>query len=149
MFNKKKLLALTCGTIKLDHRINDLGLLASRLALGLMMALAHGINKMPPSERFLNGVASLGFPAPFLFAWIAGLTEFIGAILISLGLATRLNSFLLAITMLVAGLGRHWADPFKQKELALVYLFAFITFIVTGPGKYSLDHYFFWRLKKS
>jgi putative oxidoreductase len=35
----------------------------------------------------------------------------------------------------------HAADPFARKELALMYLLAYITILVAGPGKYSVDRY--------
>ena len=51
----------------------DLGLLILRLA-GAGLALAHGWGKVVSlsagqGERFIAGVAELGFPAPGLFAW--------------------------------------------------------------------------------
>jgi len=41
--------------------------------------------------------------------------------------------------MSVAAFMVHAADPFSQKELALLYLLAFLMVVFVGPGKYSLD----------
>lgn len=121
----------------------DLGLLLFRLYVGLAMAFAHGISKIPPSDQFISAVESLGFPIPVLFAWAAGLSEFVGGLLIAVGLSTRYASVALGFTMAVAAFGRHGADPFKLQELSLFYLFACVLLIFSGAGKYSLDRIIF------
>ena len=115
-------------------------LLIARVALGVMMAFAHGWGKLPPSDGFIAGVGALGFPLPFVFAWVAGLSEFLGALAVSLGLATRLSALMVSITMLVAAFGAHFSDPFRKKEFALVYLCSFLIFVAIGAGRYSLDY---------
>src|SRR5262245_13710552 len=91
----------------------DLALLLLRLA-GLGLALAHGWGKI---ERFATGqggrlvesVAKLGFPQPELFAWAAALSEFVGGLLVTLGLGTRVAAGFAAFTMGVAAFARHHA----------------------------------------
>ena len=117
----------------------DLGLLIFRVFLGLAMALAHGLGKLPPSEKLIEGVTAMGFPLPLVFAWAASLTEFLGGILIAVGLFTRHCSFLMAITMAVAGFIVHGSDPFGSKELALFYLAGSVLLMFTGAGAFSLD----------
>jgi putative oxidoreductase len=41
--------------------------------------------------------------------------------------------------MLVAVLIVHGADPFNVKEKAVLFLIAFVSVLILGPGKYSLD----------
>lgn len=118
----------------------NLGILGVRLSSGLFMAFAHGINKVPPSDGFIGAVGNMGFPLPALFAWSAGLSEFLGGILIALGLMTRVNAFFLAFTMFVAAFIRHGGDPFKQMEMSLLYLCIYIGILLIGPGKFSLDN---------
>jgi putative oxidoreductase len=117
----------------------NLGLLSLRLGAGLIMAFAHGMGKLPPAEGFIGFVGSLGFPAPVAFAWVAALSEFIGALFISLGLATRLSSLTVAGTMAVAAFMAHGADPFAKQEKAILYLIICLAIFFTGPGKYSVD----------
>ena len=121
----------------------DLSYALLRVATGVLMALLHGINKLPPSEKFVDGVSALGFPLPFLFAWCAGLAEFGGGLLLALGLLTRPAAFFVAFTMAVAAFGRHWNDPFSDKELSMVYLAIAFLFLVHGGGKWSLDRILF------
>ncbi len=51
---------------------------------------------------------SLNLPFPLIMAYLAGLTEYLGAFLLLIGLATRLTSIPLIITMLVAIFAVHW-----------------------------------------
>lgn len=117
----------------------NLGLLVLRATCGLSLALAHGVGKVPPGERFVTGVAEMGFPAPVLFAWAAGLSELAGGLLLAVGLATRPASFFVLVTMLVAFLVRHAADPFANKEKAILYAGVAFLFLLVGGGKASLD----------
>lgn len=117
----------------------QLGLLVLRLGTGLTMALAHGLGKVPPPQGMIDGVTGMGFPMPVMFAWTAGLTELVGGIFIAIGLATRLSSALMIVTMAVAFFVAHAADPFQNKELSFMYLFCSIAIFLFGPGKWSID----------
>lgn len=117
----------------------ELGLLLFRLFIGLAMAFSHGLGKMPPPEQMITGLAAMGFPLPILFAWCAGLSEFLGGLLIAAGLFTRWAAAFLGITMAVAAFVAHAADPFGKKEMALLYLAACVLLLLQGGGKFSLD----------
>jgi len=139
----------------------DLALLILRLA-GLGLALAHGWGKVVMlasggGDRFVQGVAGMGFPMPGLFAWAAALAEFAGGLAVALGLATRTAAAFAALTMAVAAFGRHhahehllslvglghatpeqlkeWGNP----ELALAYLAVLVAVALLGGGRFSLD----------
>ena len=115
------------------------GLTLLRVFAGAAMALGHGLGKMPPSERFVESTGNLGFPLPGLFAWAAALSEFLGGAFLALGLFTRPASFFIICTMLVAVLGVHLNDPFARKELALLYLFVALCFLLKGANDWSID----------
>lgn len=117
------------------------GLALLRIFAGVALMLGHGLGKMPPSERFIGAVGKLGFPAPALFAWAAGLAEFAGGALLALGLLTRVSSFFIAVTMTVAILGVHFSDPFPRQEKAFLYLFIAIMFLLKGAGDWSIDSF--------
>ncbi|MCB0415106.1 MAG: DoxX family protein [Bdellovibrionales bacterium] len=114
--------------------------LISRVSIGLMMAFGHGIKKIPPSEKFILHLGSLGLPFPGIMGWCAGLSEFLFAIFISLGLMTRLSSAFVIITMAVAAFVAHGSDPFAKKEMALLYLVGGLTYLALGAGRFSLDN---------
>lgn len=127
------------GTASFSTPLANFGWLVLRLFSGLAMSLAHGLGKFPPSERFIGVVENLGFPAPALFAWLAGFSEAVGGVFIALGLFTRPMALMLAITMGVAAFLQHGADPFRDKELALLYLAVFIAQFFVGGGRWSVD----------
>lgn len=118
---------------------SDLGLLLLRVFVGLTLAFGHGIGKLPPSERFLAGVAEMGFPLPILFGWAAALSEFAGGVLLALGLLTRPAALFVGITMAVAAFIRQAGDPFAERELALLFGAVAVMLLLTGAGQYSID----------
>lgn len=89
------------------------------VALGLRLYLAPvlmqaGYNKL---THFSDTVAwfgdpnwGLGLPMPEVMVALAAGTEFFGAILLLFGLATRLVTIPLSITMLVAAFSVHWQN---------------------------------------
>ena len=117
------------------------GLAILRIFAGVALALSHGTGKLPPSEGFIGTAAGLGFPMPAVFAWAAGLSEFLGGAFLALGLFTRVSSFFIAMTMLVAILGVHGADPFQKQEMAFLYFFIALAFMLKGSGDWSIDSF--------
>lgn len=119
----------------------NVGLALLRIFTGIALAFGHGIGKVPPPEKFVEGVSKLGFPMPGFFAWAAGISEFFGAIFLALGLFTRISSFFVAFVMLVAVFGVHLNDPFGTKEKGLLYLFIAILFMLKGASDWSIDSF--------
>lgn len=115
------------------------GLALLRIFAGIALALAHGYGKVPPSEGLINRAGEMGFPMPAFFAWAAGLSEFLGGIFLAIGFLTRISSFFIACTMLVALVGVHGADPFNRQELAFMYFFVAVAFLLRGSGDWSID----------
>lgn len=109
-----------------------------RVAVSAFM-LTHGF---PKFLKVLEG--NFKFADPFGLGSLTSLllalfAEFFCSILIMLGLATRLASIPLIITMLTAAFIAHAGDPFARKEMALLYLLIYISLLVFGGGKYSTD----------
>jgi putative oxidoreductase len=129
---------LLFGTSVADM-LASLGILVLRLGVGLSLAFAHGLGKLPPAERFVGGVEKMGFPAPEVFAWAAGLSEFGGGLLVALGLLTRPAALFAAFTMGVAFFIQHGSDAFERKEKALVFMVALVCTVFTGAGRFSFD----------
>ncbi len=73
--------------------------------------------------------------------------EFIGGILLVLGLFTRLAITPIFIIMVVAFLVAHKNDPFEKKEIVFVYIFLSVVIFVLGSGKFSLDRLLFIKNK--
>lgn len=130
---------LLFGSVRMNSVAGDLGLLGLRAFAGFALMYAHGLRKMPPSDRFIESVANMGLPFPVVFAWAASLSEVVGGVLLAIGLATRPAAFFIACTVGTAAFVRHAADPFAGKELALMFFFTALLFLATGGGRFSLD----------
>ena len=123
----------------------DIVLLILRLVFGYAFIL-HGWGKIQNPMAWMPETS----PVPGILQALAAISEFGGGIALILGLLTRLASVGLAITMLVAALMHAivLGDPFVSKgggsyELATIYLMLSVLYIVTGPGRYSLDRKIF------
>jgi putative oxidoreductase len=93
--------------------VDFLGPLALRLYLVPIFWMA-GTNKLASMdstiEWFGNSEWGLGLPFPTLLAYMASLTETLGAIFLLLGFAVRYISVPLMATMVVAALTVHWQN---------------------------------------
>ncbi len=127
-------------------RALDLGIAVVRLGFGLMLALNHGLGKMTALGNFVDGVAARGMPVPWVLGPAAALSEFLGGLLIAIGLFARPAAFFVMTTMVVAAVHIHAADPFAKKELAITYAIAALAVLLAGPGKLSIDGH--WLAKK-
>ncbi len=125
-------------------KLKDLPPLAFRLVL------AYGF--YGPAFKKLNNFGDivqwfdkgLGLPFPELNAYLATGTELAGVFLLALGLATRFISVPLMVTMLVAIGTVHWSNGFAASdngfEIPFYYLLMLFSLVVTGAGRFSLDH---------
>ena len=83
-----------------------------------------------PDPIGLGGQVSLG---------LAVFGEVVCPIALIVGFKTRLAAVPALITMLVAAFIVHAPDPWKKKELAIMYAVVYLTLILCGSGKYSVD----------
>jgi putative oxidoreductase len=118
---------------------NDLGLLILRILSGAVL-LSHGY---PKFQKILEGNLQFGDPVgigqvPSLY--LSTFAEFLCAILIIIGLFTRLSLIPLIINMSVAFFIVHAADDFATKEKSILFLGMFIVLFLTGPGRFSIDN---------
>jgi len=137
--NHKRTLAERMGMFSSAALNKDLGILIIRAVSGGLMAYLHGLPKL---QSFSDSME--GFPDPFgigssLSLAFVVFAELFCAILFALGIATRAVSIPLILVMAVAAFIHHGPDPLADKELALIYLFCYITVLLTGSGKYSLN----------
>jgi putative oxidoreductase len=126
----------------------DLGLLMLRLVVGFTLA-AHGTQKLfgwfgghglAGTGGFLE---KLGFRPGKRAAFMAGLSETAGGLLLALGAATPVAATLIVAVMLVAIATVHWSKGFFNGnggfEFPLVLAVAALASVLTGPGRFSVD----------
>lgn len=117
----------------------NIGLLLLRLISGLTMLISHGWPKlMDFTTRKDTFPDPLGVSSPVSLA-LTVFAEVVCALLITAGVFTRWVAVPLFITMAVAFFVIHGADPFKNKELAFVFMGMYATLSFTGGGAYSVD----------
>jgi putative oxidoreductase len=111
-----------------------------RISLAAFM-ITHGWPKL--NKLLAGGEIQFGDPLGLgttLSLVLVVFAEFLCSILIAIGLGTRLAVIPLMITMLVAAFIRHGPDPFRQKEMALLYFLLYLVLLVIGSRKYSIDY---------
>ena len=142
---------------KLKRIISNVSFLPPLL---LRLVLAYGFYE-PALKKWddINAVAKwfgnedwgLGLPFPTLNAYLAASTEALGAVLLFLGLGTRLISIPLIFTMLVAIFSVHIENGFAASdngfEIPLYYIIMLVVLLINGPGKLSTDALIYKKLK--
>src|SRR5690606_18946115 len=77
------------------------------------------------------------------WAWVSALGEFVGGLLLVLGLFTPVAAVAISVSMLVATIKVHWPNGVWVTEggfeYALVLMANVVLFGLVGPGLYSLD----------
>jgi len=121
----------------------NVALLILRVAVGFLM-LKHGIPK----------IKMLLSPEPIHFFKTFGLSErnslitaafvevFFSTCLI-LGLGTQITVLPLMGTMIIAAFYTLKSMPYDKKELPILFLLIYITILLSGAGKFSLDYMIF------
>lgn len=114
--------------------------------IAAFLLLQHGLQKvfgvlMPPAQP--GAPQSHGEFQLFSLMGVAGILEFVGPVLLLLGLFTRPVAFILSGLMAVAYFMGHAPGGFwpilNRGELAVIYCFVFLYLAAAGGGAWSLD----------
>jgi putative oxidoreductase len=119
------------------------GPLLLRLVFGYFWA-ETGWAKLNNLAFFTERFVEWGIPLPEISAAVCAGTEFVGGVLIILGLATRLTMLPMIFNMLVALVvvvlpGISTLDEFVELDEVL-YVAIFVWLLFAGPGRASLDY---------
>lgn len=122
----------------------DLGLLVLRLGLGALFVV-HGKDKVFGGPEIWKGTGAYAL-APFnidvgltYFGAAAAFSEFLGGLLVALGLAFRPACAALTFTMFVAVAAHlQHGDGFDKWAHGATCFVGFLGLLLTGPGKFSV-----------
>lgn len=125
-------------------KVSGLGPLAARVVVGWMFFKA-GEGKVENPEGIKSYLVTLDVPMPDLSAALVMWSEYVGGALLVVGLATRIASIPLAITMVVALMTAHrgdWSDFTAFVGLSqTAYLAVCLWLLFAGPGSLSVDYF--------
>lgn len=117
----------------------DLGKLLLRVLAGGLMLLDHGWPKLAGfGEKMDTFPDPIGL-GPALSLGLITFAEVLCALLVVLGIWTRLSTIPLIIGMAVITFITHGDDILGQGESGLLYLTAFLSILLLGAGRFSLD----------
>ena len=165
MTQLKLIIKLLINPILQKHWLADLIFAIPRIICGLLLTTMFGADKfgMPWTAEsqnlnlfevaawFPEDVANYGGVftiAPIFFAWMGAFSEAVGGLFLVLGLKTRIASFLIMCTMLVAIFMQKWNQGVWAMLPAMGFLWVAIYNLVLGSGRFGIDYLISKKLNK-
>ena len=153
----KKIFKLVVEPVQQKHWLSDLAFAAIRFICGMLLALSFGADKFgmpwtPPGQNLNLFEVSAWFPEdvkayggifalfPVFFAWMGAFSEAVGGLFLAFGLKTRIASFLIMCTMLVAIFLQKWGQGSWSMLPAMSFLWVAIYNLVLGSGRFGIDY---------
>jgi putative oxidoreductase len=116
--------------------------LLPRVTVGWVF-LWSGWGKLNDLPTVIENFVGWGIPFPHILAPFVSTVEFLGGLLLLLGLFTRVAAVPLIIVMIVAVLTAKWAEIDSLETLLgfdeVAYLAIFLWLATAGPGSISID----------
>ncbi len=153
----KKILKTILTPINQKHWLADLVFAIIRILGGIILSLDFGSGKFgvpwtPAGQNLQLFEVSAWFPqdvasyggvfaiAPVFFAWMGAFSEAVGGIFLAIGLKTRVASFLIMCTMLVAIFCQKWGQGTWGILPAMSFLWIAVYNLYLGSGRFGLDY---------
>ncbi len=129
----------------LAKKLDWVALLVARLTVGILF-VSTGWGKVHSLDKVTDFFAELHIPAPGFNAVLASYTELVCGALLVIGLASRLASIPLVVTMVVALVTAKATEihglPDLFGEVEWTYLAILLVITALGPGALSVDTLF-------
>jgi len=117
----------------------NFSMLLLRVSTGLWIMIKHGLDKLQNfstiQPHFYN---FLGIGSSFSLALVI-FAELFCAMLVVLGLFTRLAVIPIIIMLIIAAFSAKATQPLMNKELDFLYLIPFVVLLFCGAGRVSVD----------
>jgi putative oxidoreductase len=127
------------------ENIVNLGLFVLRAGVGINMVVLHGWDKVRHYGQMVSSFPDhlgMGHRHSLMLALAA---EFVGGILVTLGLAGRLAALLVAFSV---GLTLYSHESSLQREPAVLYMTGALAILMLGGGRWALDAVVWKRFRK-
>lgn len=109
-----------------------------RAIMGILM-IPHGYDKLVHFSSYKKDFLDLMGMGSVISLALAVFAEFFCCIFLVMGLFTRIAAFFLIVLGSVAIIKIHHGDIFSEGETITLFLTGFLSIILLGPGKISLD----------
>lgn len=152
-----KFLNKITNPIILPHWSQDLFLTIPRIVCGYLLAFDFGAAKFglpwspvdnnlglfevvfwfPKDIAQYSGIFAI---APAFFAWMGAFSEAVGGLFLLFGFQTRIASFLIITTMLVAIFMQQMDNGLWNCLAAMGFLWVTMTTLILGSGRFGIDY---------
>jgi putative oxidoreductase len=118
--------------------------LAVRITVGAVF-MGTGWTKLHNLPAITKNFTAMGVPAPEILTPFVSGVEFVGGILLLVGLLTRFSAVPLMVVMVVAIISAQLGDVHSLTDLLgleeVSYFMMFAWLAIAGPGPVSVDHF--------
>ena len=152
-----KIITKITKPIILPHWSQDLFLSIPRIVCGYLLAFNFGAAKFglpwsPVDNNLGLFEVAFWFPkdvaqyggifaiAPAFFAWMGAFSEAVGGLFLLFGFQTRIASFLIITTMLVAIFMQQMDNGLWNCLAAMGFLWVAMTNLILGSGRFGIDY---------
>lgn len=153
----KKIINIIITPITQKHWFADLTFACARFICGILLSIDFGSSKFgmpwtPDGQNLSFFEVSAWFPKdvaeyggifalmPVFFAWMGAFSEAVGGIFLAFGFKTRIASFLIMCTMLVAIFMQKWGQGTWAMLPAMGFLWIAIYHTYLGSGRFGIDY---------
>lgn len=127
----------------------DVALLILRVWMGLLLFVQHGLVKITHFSQMSGHFPDPIHIGPLPSLIFATLSDGICSLLVAFGIATRYAALIVVINLTTAFTLVHrmvLSGP-RSGEIPLLFVGAFLTLVITGAGRFSVDAAFFRKRK--
>ncbi len=160
----KKILTILITPVLQKYWFADFMFASIRFICGMLLCLEFGSGKFgmpwtPDGQNLSLFEVAAWFPKdvaeyggifalfPVFFAWSGAFAEAVGGLLLAIGFKTKVASFLIMCTMLVAIFFQKWDQGLWSMLPAMGFLWVSIYHLYLGSGRFGIDYLISKKIK--
>jgi putative oxidoreductase len=130
-----------------SYTIYNVTMLLFRIALALEMMIIHGFKKLGIGVSEAEIIPNpFNLPQTFNDAFIIS-ANFFFPFLVLIGFYTRLSALPVLVVTVTGYLIVHRNEALIARDIPFMYSISFLSILLLGPGKYSIDHFIYKKNK--